>query len=280
MAERSDGIEKARRLYARMMAAASNSADPRLERIFEAVPREAFLGPGPWRLVVNGRPIETPGLDPTPLYQNVLVALDAERGINNGEPFLHAGWIGAVAPQPGETICHVGAGTGYYTAILSMLVLPDGHVTGFEIEPHLAQKARENLEPFEGVEIVTGDATAEELPPCDVLYVNAGVVAPPVAWLRALKPGGRLIFPWRPGERLGLAVLVTRGPAGFSARTLGPCWFIPCIGASDPGDCLKAPDLRGAREIRSIWPSADRRPDATAVAVFRDVWFSRAQIPA
>jgi protein-L-isoaspartate O-methyltransferase len=45
-----------------MMAVASNSADERLKRIFELVPREAFLGPGPWQIKVNRRYVETPRL--------------------------------------------------------------------------------------------------------------------------------------------------------------------------------------------------------------------------
>ena len=84
------GIEEIRGFYARVMAAASKWSDPRLERAFEAIPREAFCPPGPWRLIVNGRPIETPSADPTYLYQDLLVALDAAKGINNGEPSLHA----------------------------------------------------------------------------------------------------------------------------------------------------------------------------------------------
>src|ERR1051326_3388550 len=59
-----------------------------------------------------------PSADPRYLYQNNLIALDAEKGINNGEPFLHARWIGALVLNAGETVTHIGAGTGYYSAIL------------------------------------------------------------------------------------------------------------------------------------------------------------------
>ena len=55
MAPRNKHLEEARTLYARMMAAASRSSDPRLERIFELVPREAFLPPGPWHIMVEHR---------------------------------------------------------------------------------------------------------------------------------------------------------------------------------------------------------------------------------
>ena len=60
MSRPSNRLDEARTLYARMMAAASGSADPRLERIFELVPREAFLPPGPWHVMVEHRLVETP----------------------------------------------------------------------------------------------------------------------------------------------------------------------------------------------------------------------------
>lgn len=259
-----------------MMAAASNSTDERLERIFELVPREIFLGPGPWKIRVNRRYIETPSANPVHIYQNVLVALDADKDINNGEPLLHASWIGAACPKAGDTISHIGAGTGYYTAILSLLALPGGSVHAFEIEESLARRAQENLKPFEGVFLTQGDATLLPLPASDLIYVNAGVVVPPVAWLQALKPGGRMIFPWQPAEGIGVAMLVTREQSAFIARPLMPVRFIPCIGASDARLCARAPSMSETRAIRSLRLTADQAPDDTAVAKFPDIWFSTA----
>jgi protein-L-isoaspartate(D-aspartate) O-methyltransferase len=273
-------IGEIRGIFARLMAAASGSADPRLQRAFELVPREAFVGPGPWRLGVYQKYFETPDADPAYLYQNVLVALDADKGINNGEPFLHAIWIEAVSPKPGDSVCHIGAGTGYYTAILSVLTLPGGTVNAFEIEESLACKARDNLAPFGRVTITAGDATKLPLPPSDLIYVNAGVVAPPPSWLRALRPQGRMIFPWRPSPAVGLAIVISRQATGFSVRPLINSYFIPCIGASDVGQCIKTPDPREASSARSLWLSAEREPDETAVAIFEQLWFSSAEIAA
>ncbi|MDH0367156.1 hypothetical protein N7348_09410 [Brucella anthropi] len=90
------------------------------------------------------------------------------------------------------------------------------------------------------------------------MYVNAGVVVPPVAWLKALKPGGRMIFPWQPVEGIGLAVLMTRMESAFAVRPLMPACFIPCIGASDANQCT----------------ASDQKPGETAVAIFPDMWFS------
>ena len=274
------GLDQIRGVYAAMMALASGSADPRFERAFELVRREAFVGPGPWRVGVYQRTVTTPSADPAFLYQNVVVNLDAARGINNGEPFLHAAWMGAVQPKPGDAICHIGAGTGYYTAILSVLTLPNGRVSAFEIDEALATRARDNLWPFEGVSVTQGDATRLPMPPSDLIYVNAGVVAPPLSWLQALRPGGRLIFPWRPSEAAALAIIVSRQEGGFSVKPLMASWFIPCVGASEAQDSKKTPDPREAWSARSIWLTADRAPDASAVAIYGDLWFSSAEIPA
>ncbi|AZO01197.1 protein-L-isoaspartate O-methyltransferase [Mesorhizobium sp. M9A.F.Ca.ET.002.03.1.2] len=268
------GIAEARKFYARLMAANAGSADPRLEEAFAAVPREAFLGPGPWTVVANGGKVETPSANPVHIYQNVLVSLDADKGINNGEPFLHAMWIGKVAPKPGETVTHVGAGTGYYTALLAQLVSPGGAVTAFELEPSLADRARENLKAYGNVSVIPSDAVVGGLPPSDIIYVNAGVAAPPAEWLKALKPGGRMIFPWRPAERVGLAVMATRTAKGFACDPFMRSWFIPCIGASLASPAAKIPDREKAARSRSIWLTADKAPDRTATAIIGDVWFS------
>ena len=225
-------------------------------------------------MLIGQRYVETPSADPAHLYQNTLVALDAARGINNGEPFLHAAWIGAVAPRPGETVIHIGAGAGYYTAILSMLVLPGGKVLAYEIDAQLAEAAWRNLEPFDNVTLIHTDAVKAKLKRSDIIYVNAGVVAPPARWLQSLKQGGRIIFPWRPTPKIGLALMAARSRAGFSVRIVGTSWFIPCSGASDEAMSLKAPNQREAWKSRSIVLSSERAPDKSATAVYPELWFS------
>jgi protein-L-isoaspartate(D-aspartate) O-methyltransferase len=229
-------------------------------------------------MAAENKYVETPRADPVYLYQDSCVALDAGKGINNGEPLLHAKLIGAVAPQPGETVTHIGTGTGYYSAILSMLVRPGGRLIGFEIEEDLAAAARRNLAPFENASITMGDAVSAEVPRSDIIYVNAGVMAPPEHWLAALRPGGRMIFPWRPSQEVALAVLVTRGARGLELNPLMPAWFIPCVGASMAECSALTPDYSSAWRSRSIHLSRDRAPDETATAIYKDVWFSSAPV--
>lgn len=271
-------LDDVRRTYAKDMAVVSGSPDPRLERAFYSVHREDFLPPGPWKLLVEGRYVDTPNSDPVHVYRNSVIALDARKGINNGEPHLHAMWMGAVAPKPGDDVTQIGLGMGYYSAILSLLVQPGGQLIGFEIDSELAETARRKLSDFQNVSVITGDAVSRELSPSDIIYVSAAVAAPPEQWLAALRPGGRLIFPWRPTVEVALAMLVTRIAMGFEARPLMSSWFIPCAGASSPRGSSLAPTPSTARRIHSLHLIRDRAPDDSAVAVYEHVWFSSAKL--
>ena len=271
-------LDDVRSFFASMLAAASGSSDPRLQRIFADVRREAFLPPGPWQIMVDHCYLTTPSADPIFLYQNVLVALDAARGINNGEPFLHAKWIGKTALQAGESVVHIGAGTGYYTALLAELVRPGGTVTAFELQPTLAAAAKQNLKPYSNVSVITGDAVMEAIPAADLIYVNAGVVAPPLSWMQALKPNGRMILPWRPNSETGLAIMIRRCDDGFEVEPLMHAYFIPCVGASNAATTQKTPSYVDAWRSRSIRLRATTAPDETATAIYADLWFSSRQV--
>ena len=71
--------------------------------------------------------------------------MDADRGINIGQPSAHARWLDALAPAEGEIVLQVGAGTGYYTALLAHLVGSGGRVHAYEIDSDLAALAYANL---------------------------------------------------------------------------------------------------------------------------------------
>jgi protein-L-isoaspartate(D-aspartate) O-methyltransferase len=89
--KRTDRLAACRQFYAKMVAAGGGQLRDDLERAFEIVPREYFLGAGPWLATssVSGMFVATPTDDPIHVYQNVLFALDRQKRINNGEPFLH-----------------------------------------------------------------------------------------------------------------------------------------------------------------------------------------------
>ncbi|HEY2256042.1 MAG TPA: protein-L-isoaspartate(D-aspartate) O-methyltransferase [Variovorax sp.] len=273
-----DALEAVRDAYARSVVAAGGSRDPRLIDAFRSVAREQYLGPGPWTLISGGGRLPTDSTDPRVLYQDVLVALAAERGINNGQPSLHARCIAACAPRPGETVLHVGAGTGYYTAILARLVAPGGTVIAYEIESDLAARASANLAATAGVSVLAASATEGPLFSADIVYVCAGATGPPAAWLDALEPGGRLLFPLTPDIGWGIMLLVTRRPqGGYAATNVGGCGFIPCRGARSEREAeALAAALSGGRvdAIRSL--HRDASPDPSAWCVGQGWWLSTA----
>ena len=79
----------------------------------------------------------------------------------------------AAAPQPGEHVVHVGAGVGYYTAILAELVGATGRVTAIEFDGELAARATANFVQTPHVRAVHVDGRRVMFEPADVIYVNA-----------------------------------------------------------------------------------------------------------
>src|SRR5215469_5274890 len=185
--ERVQELAIIRRAYAKQILAAVQIDDPALELAFSQVRREDFLGPGPWVIPRwSGGCLPTPSADPVYLYIDSVVQVIAERHLNNGQPSGHARWIASASIKPGEHVVHIGAGTGYYTAIMACLVGPSGKVTGIEVDASLAARAKENLSSYPNVLIVNGDGTSVPFDGADVIYINAGVTRPVVSWLERL----------------------------------------------------------------------------------------------
>jgi len=108
-----------RKFYADLVLANGNvsTENQRLLHGFNSIHRESFLGPGPWHIFTANGYITTPSANPELLYQDILVALDPESNINNGQPSLHARCIDALDISEGEHVAHIGAGTGYYSLV-------------------------------------------------------------------------------------------------------------------------------------------------------------------
>ena len=261
-----DKIAVRRRVYAAEIARRAGVSDPRIEAAFAAVPREDFAGSPPWRIGSGGFFGLESSDDPERLYEDVLVAIDSARGINNGQPSLHALCIEALDLKEGETVVHVGAGACYYTAILAELVGPKGRVIAYEIEPDIAERAAANLARYPQVE-VRARSGVEGLPLADAIYVNAAASHPLRAWLDALKVGGRLVFPLQAAGSSGAMLKVTRGERGdaWPARFLMGVVFIACEGAQDP-EMARRLDVAfrrgGSEQVRSLTVGgAARRTD-------------------
>jgi protein-L-isoaspartate(D-aspartate) O-methyltransferase len=249
-----------------------------VEAAFASTPREQFLGPGPWRIFTRSGTIPTPSSDPAFLYQDVLVSLQAAGGINNGQPSLHAACISALNIQEGEIITHIGAGAGYYTAILAKLTGPTGRVHAFEIEALLAAQAKANLAGLPKVAVRHRSGSIAPIPESDVIYVNAGATEPLAIWLDALRPGGRLMFPMTPDRGAGAMLLVKRASSGeYEARFVMQVVFIPCAGARDARTAQKlsaAFEDTSFKKVRSL--RRNTPPDETCWVAGADWWLSTA----
>jgi protein-L-isoaspartate(D-aspartate) O-methyltransferase len=233
-------IEIVRRAYAKRVMFAAGISDRRVEAAFTAVPREKFLGPGPWQMVRWGRGyVATPSRDPVYIYDDVVVAILPERNLNNGQPSLHALLIAAAAPKSGEHVAHIGLGFGYYTAILAHLVGSRGKVTAIEYDPGLATRCSRNLADLRNVTVVNGDGTRVDFPPADVIYVNAGATHPLPHWLDRLAEGGRLIVPLTDAGfpnadfRHGAVFRIERRGNDYAAHRISAVAIFPCAGGRD-----------------------------------------------
>jgi protein-L-isoaspartate(D-aspartate) O-methyltransferase len=235
----STDLDRARSDFADRLREAVGLSSASLVRAFATVSRESFLGPGPWRVLVPPDLMtyrDTPDADPRHLYDNVLVALDESRRLNNGEPAILARLLDSLDLAPGERILHIGCGVGYYTAIIAHVVGGDGSVLGVELDATLAERARRALTSFPNVAVVHGDGSALESDSFDAIFVNAGATHIEPRWLESLRPGGRLLVPLTVGVSgvdagLGGMLLVRRTPAGNAARFVSPVGIFHCFGA-------------------------------------------------
>jgi protein-L-isoaspartate(D-aspartate) O-methyltransferase len=249
-------VDDHRRFFARLVTASAGVSDEKLVAAFAAVPRERFLGPGPWRVFTRLGYVETPSDDPALVYHDVLIALNADSQLNNGQPSLHAACLAALGVREGETVVHVGAGTGYYSAVLARLTGPAGRVFAHEIDEDLARRAGSCLAAYPQVEVIHRSGSEGPLAPCDVLYVNAGATSPLRVWTAALKPGGRLLFPLTPAQGIGYMLLVTRREEDeFDALFVCGTLFTPCIGARDDETARRLSEAfarGGVQSVRSL----------------------------
>jgi len=230
-----NSLEAARNFYAEDLRITARMSSPALFAAFATVPRERFVGPGPWRILGPNGFFTTDNADPGHIYQNVLIALDETKSINNGQPSMWARFFDQLGVEPGNHILHLGCGTGYYTAILAELAGPQGKVTAIEIDSSLAERARIALTPWPQVTVLNADGSSCPFDPADVIVASAAATHPQPSWLSALNPGGNLLFPLAPETGAGAMALLTRtSEDNFAAQLSYRTLFIPFTGACHP----------------------------------------------
>jgi protein-L-isoaspartate(D-aspartate) O-methyltransferase len=149
----------------------------------------------------------------------------ADRGVKIGpgrvliEPCTIARMLQSAAPQRGEKVLVVAAGTGYAAAVLATLGL---EVTALEENPELAAEgARICAELAPAVRFETGPLSAgwEAGAPYDLIVIDGAVRLLPDALGRQLAASGRLVTVLCPEGDVGRAVLAEASTHGLRART-------------------------------------------------------------
>jgi protein-L-isoaspartate(D-aspartate) O-methyltransferase len=240
-------LEDCRRFYADEVRFAAGIKASALIESFAHVPREKFLGPGPWELgSPEARAMSAVGTtqmayttvhDPRDVYHNVVIPLDKASDINNGQPSALARWVDALDLKLGARVYHLGCGVGYYTAVMAEVVGTAGTVVGSEVNPALAARAKENLSSYPNVTVHAGDGAAFDPGPCDAMLINAGATHPLPLWLDRLNEGGRLVVPLtmaiKPTTGVGVMAKIVRQGRQFSAQVETSVAIYSCTSARD-----------------------------------------------
>lgn len=285
-------IEECRRFFAEEIRLAAHIQSPALVEAFARVPRESFLGPGPWKIASADLGMggvvysETADADPRHVYHNVPIALDTARDLNNGQPGSLAHWIDALELKAGDRVFHLGCGVGYFSAVMAEVVGAHGRVVASEVDSGLAERAAGNLSGYANVEVHSGDGAALDPGECNAMLINAGVTHPHPLWLDRLCMGGRIILPLTVpmGPTLGKGVMakITREPGGFSARVVTFVAIYSCASVRDPqiepllGKAMVGGTLMKIRSLRRDVHA----PEATCAVHSRDVCLSTAALAA
>jgi len=157
-------------------------------------------------------------------------ALPIGYGQTISQPYIVATMLEALKLQGHEKALDIGAGSGYQTALLSLLAR---EVIGIERIPELARAAAARLAAlgYDNALVVEGDGTAgmEEAAPFDAIIVAAGSPEVPKPLIRQLASGGRLVIPV--GDRhLQKIVTVRKTADGVEMQDGIGCVFVPLLG--------------------------------------------------
>ena len=164
-------------------------------------------------------------------YLDLPLSIGEEQTIS--QPYIVAMMTEALELSGGDRVLEIGTGSVYQTAILSALT-PRGRVVSMERVPALMQQARQRLQElgYRNVEVPQA-GSSRGCPfkgPYDAIIVTAAAPRLPESLLSQLAIGGRLVIPVGTLSQQEL-VQARRTDEGLSLRVLGPCRFVPLLGA-------------------------------------------------
>ena len=155
------------------------------------------------------------------------VALEIGPVATISAPSMVAEMLTALNLSAGLSVLEIGGGSGYAAATIAAY---GDRVVSLEVQPELAQQARQNLERA-GFKDLVRTVTADgrwgwaESAPYDRILVSASVDAVPQAWLDQMAERGILVYP-ESGQGEDLLVRLKRAPTGLTREILGRCRFV------------------------------------------------------
>jgi len=150
------------------------------------------------------------------------------------QPYIVAAMLERLGLEKIERVLEVGTGSGYVTALLSLLA---AEVYSVERHAQLAASAESTLHGlgYRNVHIKLGDGSQGwiELAPFDAILVSAATAETPLALFAQLREGGRMIVPIGPSSSQELQLIRKIGGAS-EVKILEGCRFVPLVpGAVD-----------------------------------------------
>jgi protein-L-isoaspartate(D-aspartate) O-methyltransferase len=159
------------------------------------------------------------------------MALPIPEGQTISQPLIVAMMTEALALGGGERVLEIGTGSGYQTAVLAELA---AEVITLERHEALAEPARRLLAGlgYANVRVVCGDGSLgwPEGAPYGGILVTAAAPRVPPSLLEQLVEGRSLVIPVGDPHEQDL-LRVEKTAAGAVSHNLGPCKFVPLIGA-------------------------------------------------
>jgi protein-L-isoaspartate(D-aspartate) O-methyltransferase len=145
------------------------------------------------------------------------------------QPYIVAAMLEHLALQAADRVLEVGTGSGYVTALLSLLC---AEVYSVERHAQLAALAESTLHRlgYRNMKIRVGDGSLgwPEYAPFDAILVSAATPEMPPALFAQLREGGRMVVPIGPASSQELQLIRKIGgePA---VRVLEGCRFVPLV---------------------------------------------------